>query len=269
MTSTAESRPVMRSSWQITKSVWYALILREIQVMFFSRRFGAFWVVAEPIANIVLLMLIFSFLRGRMMSGLPFPLFLLTGIVPFFMMRGIVFGLMGALDANRSLFIYRQVKPFDAYVARAVVQVITQASVYVLIAFGMVFFLGYQIPVHRPLELVVTLSVMIVFALALGIVFSIVVHALPDLTPILRLLFFPLYLISGIIFPLSGIPAQYHAWLLWNPFLHLISEFRQDSLAQYTPIEGVYLNYPAEIALIMLFVALLLYRQRQYQLVTS
>ena len=259
----------MRSSWQISKSVWYALILREIQTMFWSRRFGAFWVLAEPIAHILILMVLYTYIRDRMVPGVPLPLWLLAGIVPFFMMRGIIFSLMGSVAANQSLFTYRQVKPFDTYVARASVQVMTNAAVYLVLAFGMVFYLGYPIPINEPLQMIVTLAVMVLFAVALGIFFSLLVHALPDVAPVIRLLFFPLYLLSGVIFPIRWVPQPYYDWLLWNPFLHLVDLSRQYSLSTYVPLPGVTFEYPAKCAVIGLFVAMLVYRRRQYELITS
>ena len=244
-------------------------MLREIQAMFFSRRFGAFWVLAEPIFHIVIIMLILTYIRDRLIPGVPFALWLLVGMVPFFMMRSIIFGLMGSVASNKALFTYRQVRPFDTYVTRALVQILVYVSVLVILAFGMVFFFEYPIPIYKPLQMLVTLAVMVLFAFGLGILFGLLVHAVPDVTPLVRLLFFPLYLLSGVIFPIRMIPQPYYDWLLWNPFLHLVDMFRQYSLSTYTPLEGVSLSYPAEITLVVLFVAVMLYRARQYELVTS
>ena len=264
-----DSRTPLRSPWQVTKSVWYALILREIQTMFWSRRFGAFWVLAAPVFQIVMIMLIFTYIRDRLIPGVPFALWLLVGMVPFFMMRSIIFGLMGSISANRALFTYRQVRPFDTYVARTAVQIMVNTGVFVILAFGMVFFLEYPIPVHEPIQMMLTLAVMVLFAFAFGVLLGLLVHTVPDVQPVVRLLFFPLYLLSGVIFPLRMIPQPYYDWLLWNPFMHLIDMFRQFALAGYTPLEGVTLSYPAEVTLVGLFVAIMLYRARQYDLVTS
>jgi len=142
-------------------------------------------------------------------------------------------------------------------------------TVYLILAFGMVFFLRYQIPVYEPIQMLATLAVMVLFAVAMGILFSLLTHVLPDIAPVLRLMFFPLYLLSGVIFPIRWIPQPYYDWLLYNPFLHLIDMFRQYSLEQYTPLPGVNLLYPTQWAVVGLFIAVLAYRRRQYDLVTS
>jgi capsular polysaccharide transport system permease protein len=258
----------MRTPWQISKAVWYALILRELQSILWSRRFGAFWVLAEPIVFIIVLTAIRVFLRGRTMTEVPFPLWLLVGLVPFLMMRQIMTGLMGAVDSNKSLFTYRQVKPIDTYVARTAVPIMINMSVLLILGFAMVFFLGYQIPIDQPIQMLATLTVMILFAFAIGIILGSVVHALPDIAPIVRLMFLPLMILSGVIFPVRNIPQPYYDWLLWNPFLHLVDMFRQYSLFNYTPLPGVSLSYPALCALYALFIAAFVYRRRQYHLVS-
>jgi capsular polysaccharide transport system permease protein len=259
----------MRTPWQVCKAVWYALILRELQALLWSRRFGAFWVLAEPILYVVVLALIRVYIRSRAMTDVPFPLWLLMGLVPFFMMRQTMIGLMGAVDSNQALFTYRQVKPIDTYVARTAVQIMINMSVLVILGFGMVFFLGYQIPVYQPTQMLVTLCLMVLFAFACGMLLSTLVHALPDIAPIIRLMFLPLMIISGVIFPIRNIPQPYYDWLLWNPILHLVDMFRQFSLANYTPLPGVSLTYPAVVTLVMLFVAAYVYRGRQRLLIAQ
>jgi capsular polysaccharide transport system permease protein len=262
-------KPSERSPWQVSKAVWFALILRELQVLLWSRRFGAFWMLAEPIAFIAVMMLMRGYLMHQSMPGVPFALWLLVGIVPFSMMNGIAINLMGAVTSNQALFSYRQVKPFDTFVARTAVQIMVSTAVYVLIAFFMVYFLSYAIPIYQPIQMIATLTVMVVFAFSLGVFLCLLLRALPDIAPIVRLMFLPLMILSGVIFPLRFIPQPYYDWLLWNPFLHLIDMFRQYSMQTYTPLPGVSLEYPAKCAFIGLFVAVLIYRRRQYDLVTS
>lgn len=262
------TRP-MRTPWQISRSVWYALILRELQTMFWSRRFGAFWVLAEPMATLLVMVTLFSYMRGQGMSGLPFALWLTVGIVSFTLMRGIIFSLMAAVSANQSLFTYRQVKPFDTYIARTIVQVFTNISVYVILVLGMVFLFHYDIPIYKPIQMIATLAVMVVLGFAAGVLFSLLTHAFPNLSPIIRLMFLPLYFTSGVLFPVSWVPQPYYDWLLWNPFLNLIDMFRQYSFEQYTPMVGVTLDYPLKFTLVVLFIAVLTYRRRQLTLLIS
>ena len=80
------SRPTARRTpFQIMQDVLFALVLREYLTRFGSRRMGAFWEVFEPMINIAFMMFIFTVIRARSMPGMDMPMFLLTGMIPFFL----------------------------------------------------------------------------------------------------------------------------------------------------------------------------------------
>src|SRR5690554_1448043 len=111
-----------RSPAVIMKCVIFALILRELKTRFGARRMGAFWMVFEPMAHVLLMVSLFALVRDIHAPTMDYPVFLLSGIVPFFLMRNIVLKLMDAVSANQSLFAYPNIKPFDTFVARAAVE---------------------------------------------------------------------------------------------------------------------------------------------------
>ncbi|KAA0911381.1 ABC transporter permease [Pusillimonas sp. ANT_WB101] len=257
-----------RSSLQIVRSVLFALVLRELQTRFGERRMGAFWILFESMAHIVLMMFIFGVIRGRHVPGMDFAVYLGIGLMPFFLMRNIALKLMDAVNANRALFAYPNITPFDTFVARAVVEFLIMASVYVIIMAGMALWFGYDVAIHQPLQWLASLGSGILFSFGLGLIFCVVVEIMPNAKSIIRLFFMPLYFISAVIFPLWQVPGQYLHWLLWNPYLHIIDNLRRSTFSQYPVIDGISFTYPMEMALITLFLGLALYRLRRRQLVS-
>ena len=73
-------------------------------------------------------------------------------------------------------------------------------------------------------------------------------------------------IISGVIFPLHGLPAEMLRWLLLNPILHLVELSRVAFLPGYVPVQGVNLSFPLMYALVMLTLGMVLYRLRRHQL---
>lgn len=254
---------IKRSSWQITKAVIFALVLREFQTRFGERRMGAFWVLFEPIAHITIMMLIFTVIRARAVPGMDFPVWLLAGMVPFFLMRNIALKLMDSVEANRALFAYPNIKILDTYTARVIVECLTSACVYAILIFVLGFWFGYDVSVAYPLRWISSLLLGVLFAIGLGIFLSIIVQAMPNTKSFIRLLFMPLYLISGVIFPLWMIPPQYLPWVLWNPFAHIIDNIRSSVFGMYPSIPGISYLYPISITILFLFLALGLYRIRK------
>lgn len=258
-----------RSSLQIMQDVLFALVLREYLTRFGSRRMGAFWMLFEPMAHIGAMMFIFTVIRARSVPGMEFPVFLLTGMLPFFLMRNIIFKLMDSVGANRALFAYPNIKIFDTYVARVFVEISVTSCVYVIFLFILGFWGGYDVSIAYPLEWIFALLEGILFAFGLGIIFSIVVQVAPNIKTFLRIMFLPLYLMSGVIFPLWVIPEKYLPYFLWNPFAHLVSNIRESIFINYPYIPGVNQSYPLIWTVAVLFVGMGLYRIRRQRLLTK
>lgn len=257
-----------RSPLVITKAVIFALVLREFLTRFGKRRMGAFWVLFEPAIQIAVMMVIFTVIRLRSVPGMDMPVFLLTGMVPFFLMRNIALNLMESINANRALFAYPNITIFDTYIARVLVEFIISATVYVILIFALGFWFDYDVSIAYPIEWILALSIGVFFSFGLGIFFSVIAQVMPNSKTFIRLLFMPLYFISGVIFPIWMIPTQYLPWVLWNPYLHIIDKIRSSIFVVYPEIPGVSYSYPIAMTLLFLFFALGLYRVRKEALLT-
>jgi len=248
----------------INQAVLFALVLREIRTRLYARRFGAMWLLLEPIAHILGLLA-----RGRAVLGFDAPMFYFVGIAPFLMMRNICLRMMEAVSANQALFAYRQIKPLDTMAARLVVEVAIAVCVYVLMLLGMGLFLGYDIRIYHPLEWVGILLVGIMLSFGIGIVLCIVAEAIPELKGFFRIFFLPLYFISGVIFPIWMLPKHLLQWILWNPFLHIVDALRWAVFAHYPETPGIRVSYAAEVTMCCLFIAMGLYMARKLRLVAK
>lgn len=256
-----------RSSAKIVKSVLFALILREMRGMFGARRFGAFWMFFEPVMQIGLIMAMFSFRSVTLTSGIEMPLFFMTGMIPFFLLRNVVTKGMEAVNANRALFGYKQIKPFDTVVARTLMEAALYACVYVIFMFILGFGFGYDVSIRDPIKWTVVIVIGLAFSFSLGLLFCILGEMLEESKVVVKILFFPLYLISGVIFPIWIFPEEVLNWLLWNPYLHIIDELRLATFDYYPDHPGVSVLYPLKATMLMLLLAMGLYRIRRLKLI--
>lgn len=255
-----------RSPLQVVRAVLFALIVREVRGRFGANRLGAFWFIFEPIAHISILLAIFSLARGQAHYGPPTATFLVSGIIPFLLFKNIALKGMEAVSANKALFAYRQIKPFDTIVARAIVECSLMACVYLTIIFTLGFWGGYDVAIHYPLQWLGVLLIGGGLSFGLGLVFCVIGEAMPELKGFIRMLFMPLYFISCVILPLWAVPPQFRSWIWWNPFLHIIDGLREATFLHYPEINGISLGYATSIALVFLFFGVILYRQRREQL---
>lgn len=260
--------PHKRSTWEIQRSVLFALVLREMKQRVGGQWVGAIWTIFEPLAHTLVIVTILGFVRGRAMPGIEYPVFLVTGLVPYFFFQHLTMRLMDGIAANRGVFAYRQVKPIDALLSRAVVEALMNLVVYAL-TLGILAWLGFHVLPALPLELIGVHLLIGYLGLSMGILAAVVSHDRPRVKSFIRVSFMPLYFISGVIFPIQVVPREYREWLLWNPMLHLLELSRHSFIAQYRPVEGVSLLYALSFTLIVSAFGLALYRVDRHRLIAS
>ncbi len=257
-----------RTAWEVQRAVLFALVLREMKQRVGGQWIGAIWTVFEPLAHTMVMVTILGFVRGRLVSGVEYPVFLVTGLVPYFYFQHLTIRLMDGIDANRGVFAYRQVKPIDALLSRAAVETIMNLLVY-LLTLGILAWLGFHVVPGLPLELFGVHILIGMFGLSMGILAAVVAHDRPRTRSFIRISFMPLYFMTGVIFPIHLVPREYLDWLLWNPMLHLIELSRHSFMPQYRPVDGVSLLYPLGCTLLLLTVALANYRVKRLRLIAS
>lgn len=256
-----------RSPWQIQQAVVIALLLRELKTRFGKHRLGAPWLFLEPVAHLTLLMFIFGTIRGTTIPGVEFPVFLLAGIVPYIMFRSITTRVMEGVESNMGLFNYRHIKPMDVFLSRALLEVVLYALVLCLMVVGLLW-VGFHVAVPSPLEFILLLTALVAMGLGLGLVLSVVTDLSPESKPIIRMLFLPLYFVSGVLFPVALLPRIYREWMSWNPLFHAVELLRHTFLPNYEMVPEANLRNFLEPTLIVLFLGLALYRIRRLAMVT-
>jgi capsular polysaccharide transport system permease protein len=257
-----------RSPLQIKKSVIFALVLREARSRFGQRRMGAIWTLIEPISHLLVLSMFFALIRGNTVAGIDFPVFVLVGLAPFLLFRNTALRLMNSPKENRSLFAYKQIKPLDTFIARVLVEFSISASVYAILVFGFAWS-GFDMSIKSPIEWMLTILLGVLFSFSLGMLLSLIAHAMPSSSLFIRMMFFPLYFMSGVLIPAAYLPHAMLPLLLLNPFLHLLELIRAEIFPYYVPVDGVSVNYVIAFTLVLLFVSLGTYRVRRLHLIST
>jgi capsular polysaccharide transport system permease protein len=260
--------PRKRSPTHVQRAVLLALIIRELRARVQGRWLSLLWMVFEPLAHVLIILALFGFRKHAVSVNTEFPVFLVTGMLPYFMFRNLERRLPNAITSNRGLYAYRQVKPLDPLIARAVVEIGLSSAVYVS-ALCLLGWIGFHWLPIAPLELMGVSVVLLVLGLSLGLIFAIAAHGRPKVESMIGMLFLPMYLLSGVIFPVHNFPVELREWLLWNPVLHLIDLSRQYFIPNFQPLPGASLAYPAAFALATSALAASLYRLHRHNLVTA
>lgn len=212
-------------------------------------------------------MTIIAYIRNRFVPGVEYPVFLVYGFLPFLIFKAICLQIVNGVNAAKGLLSYRQVLLMDVFVAKAMAYVVLQAIVYAIVFSGLALF-GYDIIPPHPIELAGVVLLTVLLAFGLGLVLAAMVSLMPDTRPVVQIMFMPLYLLSGVLIPVTRFPDEIMRWMAINPVLHLVELSRAMGVKGFEPFRYLSLEYPVVLALVSTAIGLMLYRLRYLNRVT-
>lgn len=265
----------LRNSLQITFSVWRAMFLREALDRLFEARAAWMWLLFEPIMWILLHVFGYLYLKHSVVGGMHVCFWTAVGFVVFLLWRRTYIQTMHAVDCNKAYFAYRQVKPFDAAFVRGFLELFLIVPIGGIV-FSLTALAGFSILPGTvqaqyfpsdPLLVIAAMAGLWIFGLGFGLVLSVLLMFVPELDHINNIIYLPMYIMSGAMFPVAAIPYPYRSFWLLNPVAHGVEIARQGFLPSYHTDTSISLSYLYSFALFFVFLGLLLYRRFNKKLV--
>ncbi|MCC2673172.1 MAG: transporter [Ramlibacter sp.] len=257
-----------RTSFEVTRSVWTALLLRESLTRLFSSRGAWFWLLAEPTFHIAYMMIIFTVIRIRHIGGIETAAWIMIGFLSFMAFRRTASQSMQAVNSNQALFTYRQVKPIDTVLTRALLEGVLVVVVSITVIAAAVF-VGVDAVPDDPLSVMAVFVGMWLLAVGFALTMSIVVELAREIGKMVNFVMTPLYFISGVIFPIASVPPPYRDWVMLNPLAHGVEAARKAFAEHYHGAPETDITYIYAFALVLLFLGLALHRVFALKLVTK
>lgn len=253
---------------RIVASVYSALFLREALTRISSSRAAWFWLLFEPIFHVAYMLLIFTVVRMRTVGGIDTVIWLMVGMLAFFMFRRTATQVTGAISANLALFTYRQVKPVDVVLVRGGLEGFLMVVVASILLVGAALF-GHSVVPADPLAVLEAFFGLWLVGMGFGLVASVAGELVSELGRVINFVMMPLFLLSGVIFPLSSVPPPYRDWLMLNPVAHGLEAARLGFSPYYYAVPGTSISYLYGFALVSIFLGLALHRRFALRLVTQ
>jgi capsular polysaccharide transport system permease protein len=257
-----------RSPARIVASVYLALFLREALTRISSSRAAWFWLLAEPVFNVSYLLFIYTVVRVRTVGGIDTVIWLMIGMLAFFMFRRTAAQVSASISSNLALFTYRQVKPIDTLLVRGGLEGVLMIVIAGVLLAGAAL-LGHPVAPADPLAVFKAFLGLWLVGMGFGLVDSIATELVPELGRIINFVMMPLYFISGVVLPISAVPQPYRAWLMLNPVAQGLEAARFGFSSNYHPVSELDIAYLYEFALVSIFLGLALHRRFALRLVTQ
>ena len=222
-----------RSAFSIQRDVIFAIFLREMNARFSTYTLGNIWILLEPILMMVVFVVIFG-ARGRGAFGyVEPPVFIMASFLPFRLLwQAPMRNNMAALGGAKGLLGFRQVRLFDVFLARSLVNAGIFLVTTTILVTGMLW-LGFEaIPVD-PLRVLYFGLTLWLFACGVGILACVVADFAREVEKILNILTMPLMLLSAVFYPMTIIPSEYYGLFGLNPLVHASELIREAWIPQY------------------------------------
>lgn len=213
-----------------------ALIRREMRAHFGESRMGYLWALIEPCLHLAVMMVVFVYLLHRRPAlGTSATVFILTGVVPYFLYSKIAIYVSGSISGNRQLLTLPPVKIHDVIAARTILE----AATYLFVGFMMflaVFMAGIPeavpydlLPVFEAFGFAMTLGV------GVGMINIVIVSYFHNWMTFFGFISTPLWFLSGLWYIPDEISEPLRSYLLYNPLVHVIMLSRSGFYREFKP----------------------------------
>lgn len=227
-----------KTGWQLIdwkelkeyKDLIYFLILRDVKALYKQTVLGFSWAILRPFIKMIVFSIVFGGLAKIPSDGIPYPLFVYAGLVPWEYFSTSLTRSTSSLITGSGIFtkVYfpRLVLPIVPCIAVLVDFVIALSIVFIL----MIYY-GYAIS-FAILYLPILLILMILTSAGLGMWLSALAIQYRDIPYGVQFLVQVLMYAAPVIYPVSWIPESYRIYLAIYPMYGVIEGFRAAILGQ-------------------------------------
>jgi lipopolysaccharide transport system permease protein len=212
----------LRELWRFRELVFF-LALRDVKVRYKQTALGITWVLLQPLLAMGIFSIVFG-QRGLGADGMPYQLFVVSGLVPWFYFSNATSGASGSIVGNTQL-ISKVYFPRLAIPLAAVLANLVDLGVGLLLELVLIVGFGVPLGLHLlAVPLLVVLSVLTalgvsVWLSALDVQYRDVRYAVP--------FFIQVWLFATpVIYAASDVPERWRPLLALNPMTGVIEAFR-------------------------------------------
>ena len=138
----------------------------------------------EPMAQVVIMAALWSFRGSEMMPGISTDYVYLHRFRGFYVYEKVNTQCRNAVS-DRALFAYKQVKPFDTMLTRALVEGVIMAIAYAGLL-GAIYLVGYEVTIVDSFQIAKAAFLAWLLGFGLGTFFGTLVTVFPDMNNIVQ-----------------------------------------------------------------------------------
>jgi lipopolysaccharide transport system permease protein len=243
-------------------------IKTELRIKFIRSRLGVFWMILNPLAQVVIFAFVLSAVLSAKLPGIDnryaYAIYLMAGILGWSLFIEIVSRCLTLFIDNGNI-LKKLVFPRIALPLIATGSALVN-NILLFFAILTIFSLLGHLPGTALLWLPAPMVVNIAFALGFGLALGVLNVFMRDIGQIVPVIMQFLFWLTPIVYMADIIPTQYRGWLVLNPLTPIITGY-QNALLYNRPPEWAGLSVVALMAATLLGFALVLFRRASPEMV--
>lgn len=212
------------------------LTLREIKARYKQSVLGYFWVILNPLAQMLVMSFAFSIIMRiptNTAPHIPYSIFLFTALLPWNLFSNSISSSTASLVSSASLIT-------KVYFPRTILVIATTIAKIVDFLFAsivlIIFMLFYHIPINLNILWVIPIFfIQQIFTLGLSLFFSAANLLYRDIQYLLGLILTLWMYLTPVIYPVDIVPDQYKFIFQLNPLSVIVNAYRQTILGGGEP----------------------------------
>ena len=239
----------------------YNFTVRRVQARFKQSALGMTWLILHPVANVIVLTVVFSYIAKTPSEGIPYPLFSYGALLPWVFFSSSLTTGIPSLTSNPNL-VTKIYFPREILPIAAIISVSFDTVISAMIFFALLLFYKVKITIYAFFVIPV---VVIAFIFSLGLVLLLatmnvwyrdVAQASSIMTQ------FWMYL-TPVIYPLSLVPDKFMPFYVLNPMVGIVEGFRSAVLKGKMP-DMTLLGISACISVIIFIVGYSVFKSKEF-----
>ena len=250
--------PLLRSL-AIQGRVIGALLMREILTRFGRHNIGFLWLFVEPMMFTLGITVMWNFVKVGHDGNLPITAFAITGYGSVLIWRNTVMRCIDAIGPNLSLMYHRNVRVFDLFAARIMLELAGAIMSFVILSLLFIF-IGLMKPPADILEVFFGLIMLSWFGAALALFIGGLATKSELVDKIWHPVSYLMFPFSGAMFMVNWLSPPFQKVVLWFPMVNGTEILREGYFGNI--VQAHYsVAYMAFVNLIFTFLGLALIRE--------
>ncbi len=239
--------------WPLLKK----LTSREIKARYKQSFLGFFWIILNPLFQMIIMSFVFSKIMKMTGIGVPYPIYLYAGLLPWLFFANSIAAAMGALASNSSL-IKKIYFPREILILSTLLAKVFDFSLAIIIFIILMIFFKVPFTFYMLLFFPIFL-LQFIFTYSLSLLLAALNLFYRDIQYLFDLIMTLWFYLTPVIYATEFFPAQYRYIFKINPMSVFINAYRQ------VLFNGTYPNWDSLVIGLIVSVVLYLIAHRIFK----